>query len=368
MPASPHVIWEFPLLHAGLGGIAATQQYVVFGDRDQDDFQDVFRCLDATTGRIIWEVTRLAAAALDYGNFPRATPLILGATVICQGALGNLLCIELATGTVRWEKNLRDDFPLTSELPWGYCGSPLLANGKLIVAPGAPDASLIALDPTSGDLLWKTPGNAPSHGSLITAYLGGVQQVVGHDKTSVGGWNLQTGKRIWTIEPVADGDFNVPTPIVRVSQTGETELLIATENNGIRSIAFNTTDGTPSNTVATSMKLRTDMSTPIVVGDRIYCVKDFLFCLDASDLSETWRLRDQALGDYAATFATSKRLLVIGKGELLLLKTDGSKQILSRCKVFKEPQVLYSHPAIIGNRIYLRGETTLKCISLSQPR
>lgn len=352
-------------MHAGLGGIAANDKYVVFGDRDQDDFQDVYRCLDAETGEPIWRVERLAAAALDYGNSPRATPLILESHVICQGALGNLLCVDLHTGNVLWEKNFRDEFPLDAELPWGYCGSPLLADGKLIVAPGAPDASLIALDPDTGALLWKVAGLPPSHGSLIVADLGGVKQIIGHDQKTLGGWALDNGKRLWTIEPHADGDFNVPTPILYANEQGQQVLLIATENNGIRSIAFDSADGTPSKTVSRSMQLRTDMSTPIVVGNHIYCVKNFLYCLDASDLSEKWRLRDRALGDYAATFATENYLLVVGKGELLLLRTDGTKEILARCKVFDAPQVLYSHPAIYANRMYIRGEHQLKCITLS---
>ena len=358
------MVWEFPLVHAGLGGIAATENHVVFGDRDQDDFQDVFRCLDANTGELQWEVQRLAAAALDYGNSPRSTPLIFESTAICQGALGNLLCIELSTGKVRWEINLRDEFPLQTELPWGYCGSPLIADGKLIVAPGAPDASLVAFNPRTGELLWKTPGLPPSYGSMVSAVLGGVQQIVGHDQSTLGGWDLQTGKRLWTVEPRASGDFNVPTPVLRTNNQGQKELLIATENNGIRCMAFQTTDGTPSGQVAHSMKLRTDMSTPIVIGNQIFCVKDFLFCLNATDLSENWRIRDRAIGDYAATFATQERLMVIGKGQLLLMAID-EKKILSRCTVFDQPQVLYSHPALHGDRLFIRGEHRLKCINLN---
>ncbi len=364
LPTEPDVVWDFPLVHAGLGGIAATEKYVIFGDRDQDDFQDVFRCLDAKTGAVLWEVQRLAAAALDYGNSPRSTPLIFESTAICQGALGNLLCIELSTGKVRWEINLRDEFPLQTELPWGYCGSPLIADGKLIVAPGAPDASLVALNPRNGELLWKTPGLQPSHGSMISVVLGGVQQIVGHDQRTLGGWDLQTGKRLWTVEPRASGDFNVPTPVVRTNKQGQRELLVATKNNGIRSMLFQSTDGTPSAQVAHSMKLRTTMSTPIVIGNKIFCVKDFLFCLNAADLSERWRLRDRAFGDHAATFATEEYLLVIGKGELLLMAIDG-KKILSRCTVFDQPQVLYSHPALLGNRLFIRGEHGLKCINLN---
>jgi outer membrane protein assembly factor BamB len=364
LPDNPDVVWEVPLAHAGLGGIAANDKYVIFGDRDQDDFQDVYRCLDAATGKPVWEIERLAAAALDYGNSPRATPLIVDSKVICQGAMGNLLCIDLLTGDVLWEKNFRDEFPVDAELPWGYCGSPLLADGKLIVAPGAPDASLIALDPSTGALLWKVAGLPPSHGSLIVAELGGIQQVVGHDQKTLGGWDLSTGKRLWTIKPHSEGDFNVPTPVIYPNQQGEQTLLVATENNGLRSIAFDNSDGTPSKTVFTSMKLRTDMSTPIVVGEQIYCVKDFLYCFDVSDLSEKWRIRDRALGDYAATFATDEHLLVVGKGDLLLLRSDGTKKIISRCNVFDEHQVLYSHPAIYGNRMYIRGEHQLKCLRL----
>ena len=72
------MLWEFPLVKAGLGGIAATHKYVLFGDRDLDDFHDVFRCLDAGSGEVLWEVKQLAIGTLDYGNSPRATPLIVG--------------------------------------------------------------------------------------------------------------------------------------------------------------------------------------------------------------------------------------------------------------------------------------------------
>ena len=363
---TPKVVWEIPLTHAGLGGIAATEKYVVFGDRDDEDFHDAFRCLDANTGETIWEVQRLAVAALDYGNSPRATPLISSDRVFCQGAHGNLLCISIADGSVIWEKNFRDDFPLDVELPWGYCGSPLLVDNKLIVAPGAEDASVVALDPDSGDVLWRTPGRPPSYGSFMVGELGGRRQIIGHDKTTLGGWDIDSGARLWTVEPEAEGDFNVPTAILRTVDGEDPVLLVATENNGAR--LFQTVDGhkTPE-IVADTRKLRTDMSTPIVIGSRVFCVKDFLFCLDANDLSETWRIRDRALGDYAAMFGTEDRILVIGKGELLLLGTDGEKRILSRQRVFDLRQPLYSHPALVGKRLYIRGEHQLRCLDLGSP-
>ena len=356
----PNFVWKVPLAHAGLGGIAATDKHVLFGDRDADDFQDVYRCLDANSGELIWEVERLAIAALDYGNSPRATPIISGERVYFHGAHGHLLCVQLADGQVVWEKNFRDDFPLDDDLPWGYCGSPLLIDGTLIVAAGAKDASVIALNAATGKLKWKSPGIAPGYGSLNVGTLGGVKQIVGHDAKTIGGWDPDTGKRLWTITPISDGDFNVPTPII-----WDGKLILVTENNGCRIFEFDT-DGNPNkDPIAVYEKLRSDMCTPVVVGPNLFCVKDFLYCLDLeNDLAQRWRLRDKCLGAYASLIASDDRLLVIGKGELLLLSTDGSKEIISRQRVFSRRTNLYSHPAIVGNRLYLRGENQLVCLEL----
>jgi outer membrane protein assembly factor BamB len=266
----------------------------------------------------------------------------------------------LVDGYVSWEKNLRDEFPLQGDLPWGYCGSPLLVDGKLIVAPGAAAASLIAIDPDTGELKWKTPGAPPSYGSLTAGVLGGVKQIVGHDADTLGGWDIETGERLWTVKPDAPGDFNVPTPIVDAGQ-----LIVATENNATRRFDFDQSGRILVDPVAGNANLRPDMSTPVVVGNRLFCVKDFLYCLDVDgDLAERWRIRDRAIGDYAAIIASQDRLMVIGKGELLLLRTDGGQQIIARQKVFGEKVNIYSHPALVGNRLFIRGESKLLCIQL----
>ncbi len=77
MPAQPKVVWSQPLARPGLGGIAATKDYVILGDRDLEDMGDVFRCYDATTGIPLWTLAYPAIGKLDYGNMPRATPLMV---------------------------------------------------------------------------------------------------------------------------------------------------------------------------------------------------------------------------------------------------------------------------------------------------
>ncbi len=357
---SPNIQWELPLAQAGLGGIAATTDYVVFGDRDLDDFHDVFRCLNAQTGDLVWEIQRLAIAALDYGNSPRATPLIDGDRAFLASAHGLVLCVQLSDGAVIWEKNLREEFEPAGELPWGYCASPLLIDGKLIVNPGAADASLIAVDAATGNLLWKSPGAAAGYGSFAVGSFKGHRQIVGHDAVSLGGWDVGSGKRLWTVKPSATGDFNVPTPLVINNR-----LLVVTENNGARLFDFDDDGNVIAEPVAINSKLRPDMSTPVVINGHVFCVNRFLYCLDATNgLNELWRMRDASFGDYAAMFVSPERILIVGNGELLLVPTNGQKQVLSRLRVFEEKLPIYSHAALVGRQMYIRGETRLVCLKL----
>ena len=309
---------------------------------------------------MLWEVTQLAIGKLDYGNSPRATPLIHGDCVIFFGAFGDLTCIEILTGEAKWKFNVKSYFHPETELPWGYCGTPLLVDDKLIVNPGAEDASLVAIDPMDGSLEWKTPGLPAAYGSFIVSRFGNRKQIVGMDATTIGGWDIETGQRFWKITPPYDSEFNVPTPI---NVNGN--LLISTEQNGTRLYGFDENGTALEGPLAHNRRLTPDMSSPVVVGKHLYCVNKFLYCLDVEDgLKELWRIRDPALSDYGALIASKNRLLVIGNGELLLLKTDGSKTILARQKVFNSADRIYSHPALVGNKLFIRGETHLKCIEL----
>ena len=113
-------MWEFPLTTGGLGGIAANQNFVVFGSRDIEDQLDVFYCLDANLGLLTWTIEYPATGDLDYGNSPRSTPMIVGEHAYLFGAFGDIVCVDLALGDIVWQKNIRDEFAAMAELPWGY--------------------------------------------------------------------------------------------------------------------------------------------------------------------------------------------------------------------------------------------------------
>jgi outer membrane protein assembly factor BamB len=366
LKAPPDIVWRVPLARSGLGGIAATQDYVILGDRDITNESDEFRCYSATTGDLLWTVAYPAPGSLDYDNAPRATPVIHGDYVFLLGAFGHLTCADIHTGLEFWKTNILKEFDGEKELVWGSCSSPLIVDGKLIVNPGGPESSLVALDPDTGVAAWKSPGDRHAYGSFIVATLGGKRQIVGHDRTTLGGWDVATGKRLWTLKPPRNNDFNVPTP---VEVNGK--LLVATENNYVRLYDFDNQGRIVPTPVAHYDQLAPDMSTPIVVGNRVYCVCEKMFCLDlANGLKEIWTAKDPAFCDYAPLLATDDRVLVLGLGgELLLIDaTTDEFRIISRQHLFDGEEAraaeLYAHPAMVGTRLYVRGEKELVCVEL----
>jgi outer membrane protein assembly factor BamB len=362
LPGPDKILWRKPLPSKGLGGVAATSQHIIVSARDFNDTQDLWRCLDATTGATIWSVRYPAPGNLDFGNSPRATPLVHDGIVFCYGAFGHLHAIDLKTGKVLWKHDTCQVFAAPADLPWGLCSSPLIAGGKLILYIGGPDAALVAFAPKTGEIVWKTSGAKPAYGSFLAGTFGGVEQVVGYDATTLGGWDVATGKRLWTLTPDRPKDFNVPTPLA-----WNGHIIVNTENNATRMYRFGDKGMIDPKPVARDDDLRPDTHTPIVFGNRLFGVHGGLHCLDlANGLKSLWVGEDDSLGHYTAAIASPDRVLLVTMlGEALMIDANAHEyKVLDRKTLVEDEGGLFAHPAIVGTRMYLRSGDAITCYSL----
>jgi len=368
LPEEPPVVWELPLARAALAGIAATSNYVVVADRSPDEQSDIWRCVDAGSGRQLWQLEYSTVGNLDWGNSPRATPLIRNDRAYLLGAFGDLHCVRLEDGKVVWKRNIVIDFG-AAQLKWGMCVSPVIVDDKLIVGPGAKDASLAALDPGTGKTIWKTPGRPAAYATFIAATFGGRRQLVGYDATTLGGWDIATGRRLWELTPENEGDFNVPSPIAV-----DGKLLVTSENNCTRLYGF-ADDGTiKPKPQAVNWDLYPDTVTPVVVAGKVFCgFGGELFCLDLGaggkqPLEALWTQVDDAYLDHSSIIGSADRILVASsQGELLLVSTRADRyELLARLKMFGDDCELISHPALVGTRLFARDSERLICLELKQ--
>jgi hypothetical protein len=81
-----------------------------------------------------------------------------------------------------------------------------------------------------------------------------------------------------------------------------------------------------------------------------------------------WHTDDEKIGYHAALIADDRRVLIVSvAGELILLDAaaDGSASaVVSRLRLFDDDVEIYSHPALVGSRLYLRGGDSIVCVDL----
>ncbi len=297
---------------------------------------------------------------MDYGNSPRATPLIADGRVYLLGAFGHFHCLDLASGKMLWFAHLAEEYQ-TKPPKWGFSGSPLLTESGIVLQPGAADASVAAFDPKTGAVLWETPGRPAAYSSGTLAKVRGRNQIISLDEAGLVGWDAVTGRELWALQPPSTGDFNVPTPFL----IGD-RLFAASENNGARLYAFNP-EGVPgAKPVAANELLSPDAHSPVVAGTSLFGFGQggVLVCLNTADLKTRWATED-SVGHYASMISDGKsRVLTVTDKGGLYLHDAASAVPRSFLQLTTESRHVVSHPALVGNRLYLRLGETLACLEL----
>lgn len=224
--------------------------------------------------------------------------------------------------------------------------------------PGGRAASWVAFDPGTGQVLWESPGRPAAYASPIAK--GG--QFIGFDRESAGGWDLNTGARLWTLKPEIEGDFHVPAPAI----VGD-HLLLCSENNGTRLHAFDATGVLVEKPLAVFADFAPDSHTPVVVGNLVVGLGGSLTALGADSLRPAWTLEEAGLGLYASIISDGReRALALGdNGALVLFRvSEQEPRELGRLSVAQKGDHLLAHPALVGRRLFLRLPDSLVCLEL----
>ena len=112
-------------------------------------------CFDANSGEKKWTHSFPCEKAPKYfDGGSRATPAVADGILYLASHEGAFFAFEAKTGKVLWSKDLIEDF--NGRRPtWGFSGSPLVSDGKVIVDTGSKDGALVAMNAKTGDLVWR---------------------------------------------------------------------------------------------------------------------------------------------------------------------------------------------------------------------
>lgn len=364
--AGPKVLWRQPI-GGGYGGIAIAGGRVYVMDR-QTKPQEVERvlCLDFDTGKTNWvHEYPVNYSGIDYGNGPRATPTVHDGRVYTFGAKANLFCLDAATGKVIWQHDGMKEFRARVPM-WGHACSPLIDGERLIVQMGADDGCLMALDRKSGKLLWRTLQDEPGYSSPVRIDVGRRKLVIMWTPENVHGVDAVTGERVWSVPHKVTYGVSITDPIWH-----DGVLLVSEYWNGSVALRLDENGENP-RTIWDGKRLRMLMATPLVRDGHAYCLdrQNGLMCVELKTGKIKWdgcRISPDKRNPHASlTWTADGRALALNeKGEFIQLRLSPTRFAeISRTKLFTGS---WAHPAYARGRIVVREEKAdgeMLCIEL----
>lgn len=169
-------------------------------DYDETARADAIRCLSFADGKEIWRRSYPVAIKRNHG-MSRTIPAVTEEYLVTVGPRCHVVCLDPKSGDFKWGLSMTGDMGATEPL-WYTGQCPLIDSGKVILAPGGPDALLAAVDCATGAIAWKTPnpiGWKMSHSSVIPLTLAGTRMYVYGAVGGVVGVSPDDGRVLWSV-------------------------------------------------------------------------------------------------------------------------------------------------------------------------
>jgi len=342
-------------------------------------------CLDAATGKPLWEQTYTAPQygrqAVGDQNFYAGVT----ATPEYDPASGFLYTLS-ADGDLRswntrqggqpgWSLNLYERYgvarrPQATRRPntlrdYGYTSSPLVHGDWVIVEVGDDEGALMGFDKKTGERRWV------SESKVAAGHSGGPVPLTVEGVPCVAAYTLQgllvarldrgrEGKTVAEYEWITDFDNNIPTPAVQGSS-----VVITSKYNQQKVARIDIT-------LAGARKVweqryASGVCSPIIYKNHVYFANHGLQCFDFASGELKWF--GGRSGDVASCLATSDGRIVVwaNEGELMLAESaERSPGEYKELATFPDARGVeaWCHVVLAEGRLYCKDRAgTIKCFA-----
>jgi len=400
----PPLVWEKEI-GSGYSGPSLLGNLLVLHHRIMAE--EIIEAFDTTTGKPLWRYAYPSHFVDPYGynNGPRSTPLLAENRCYTFGAEGKLVCLDLQSGKLLWQRDTGVDWNVPTAF-FGVGSSPILEGERLLVMVGGqPNAGMVAFDAKTGRTLWESVGEKNWQGQPMTAWPGerkvkwqpwekqasyatpvavsihGRRHVLCLMRQGLVSLNPTTGEvnfSFWFRSPATDS-VNAMNPVVV-----DDLVLLSAAYYKIGSVLLRVKpDGKGVEEVWRTTVLEVHWTTPIYHDGFLYAFSgrnepDAHFrCVELKtgrliwDRDESWRPHSTptppVYGRGSCIMADGK-LIVLGEGGLLgLFKVDPQKaEEISRFQVPQLHHPCWAAPVLWRKRLYLRSEDRLVCLNLAR--
>jgi len=363
----PKRVWLFE--DAGLGysgpAIVAGKLYTM-GARDGVEY---LLAVDIKDGKQLWEAKIANALRNDRGDGPRGTPAVDDGRVYALGGQGTLICANAADGKALWQRTMSE---FGGHRPgWGYSESVLVDGNKVLCTPGGAQGAIVALDTKTGEPVWQSKDftDGAQYASIIPASYNGTRQYIQLTLKHIAGLSAADGKVLWTSDWPGQTAV-IPTPIFQDGQ------VYVSSGYGVGSKLVKIGTGNDVNDVYFSKVMKNHHGGVVLVDGYLFGYSD----------GPGWVCQNFKTGDqvWAEKRALGKGAIAAADGMLYCLAEDSSTVVLIAAspagwqehgRFTLDPQStqrsqdhrVWTHPVIVGGRLYLRDQELLFCYDVKAP-
>ena len=323
-------------------------------------------CFDRQTGSKQWEHSCIQAIPHEgthsTNGYASASPCTNGRHVYAHFGSQGLYCLTM-DGKRIWNKDFGN---MQTRNEFGEGSSPTLVDDKIVIPWDHEGPSrLICLKATTGETLWDIPRDEPTCWAtpLIVSRGDGSKQVAMNGQNAARGYDLDTGKELWqcsgqTVRPVASA----------VSADG-----LVLIGSGFRGSFLGCFDLTGNGNLQSSPHVRwtvsrntPDIASPLLNDGKIWFYKGktgLLTCLNIHDGTPVYEQKriEGVSHTYASPVAANSCIFMTDRGGTITVIRDGDEPTVIAVNEMEEG--VDATPALIDNELFIRGETTLFCIT-----
>jgi outer membrane protein assembly factor BamB len=324
---------------------------------------EVTMCLDAATGKEIWQdkypAVAIAGPSASAHPGPRSTPAVSDGKVVTLGIGGVLSCLDAASGKLLWRN---EDY--TKELPQFFTGlSPLILNGMCIVHLGGKESGkIIAFDLKTGNQKWQCASDGPSYSSMMIMTIDGKKQIVDLTDKSLVGVDPENGKQLWQFPaPVQSRFYNAASPVI----DGQTVILTG-QGEGTKAVKIQKQGNEfTAQEIWKNAELGTKWNTPVLKNGFLYGLSDkrTLYCMNAKTGKTAW-VDTKMLNDFGEIVDTGSLLIALPQTSSLVIYKPDEKAYNEVAVIKVADTPTYTYPICAGDKIYIKDKESLAMMTV----
>jgi len=354
----PELLWHFDGLGAGHSSAAVTNDRV-YTAGIIDGIGYMF-CFDLY-GKLQWKVPYGEEWTESYPG-TRSTPLVSNGRIYQLSGLGKLVCRRADNGAFVWSADLIKDYGAVS-IRWGMTENLLIDGNKLFCTPGGPESNVIALDASTGRLIWKCRGKSETsaYGSPALVNLNNRKIIALHTASSILGIDADNGKMLWSVDQPNKYSVHANTPLFHdgylycVSGYGQGGVMLRLSD-----------DGSTVREVWRDKQIDNRMGGIALVNGKIF---------GSDDMGKAWHCLDWKTGTVMHSEKITGKGNIIYADGMLYLYGDNGEVVLAqplansfkKVSAFKVPygeEQHWAHPVIGHGRLFVRHGTSLMVYNL----